>query len=251
MFNNIKLEKPIFITGCSNSGTSVLFYSLLWNEELGGFLQEVNAYCKWIPKNVGLPDRLFSLAPAFYEYYFKLNSLKEIEVKSELLNCLSNPNFVKKGKRLVFKDPRFSLRLKWLKKIFPDSYIIAIIRNPYAVIEGIMRRDKRININQAILQYIITNKVIEKEGKEIDKFKLIKYEDMIKADKFPPSKFWDSLLDFLELDKNRFRIPTKTNWSKFDKTRNQTSIKRLSRWEKELITFATSDIMEKYGYEKE
>lgn len=262
-------EKPIFIVGCTNSGTKCLFYSLLQHPDLGGFDKELHFY--GIQPNIdGRVNRLFSLFPCFNTNYldetleprsFSTGPTEEAQVKQLLTMLLerTDEGDLHDGDRLLIKEPKLSLRIRWLKKLFPDSHIIAIVRNPWAVAEGIVRKcshmgDVPLNLDipTAAAQWNITNTIIRMDSAGIDGFHLVRYEDMIRADKFPngveSNCFWSRLLAHLELDPEGFTIPNGSKYSRFVTDNDQGSMSRLSPWDVRYISYACKDLIEHYGY---
>ena len=265
------LKKPIFIIGSTNSGTKCLFYSLVEHPELRGLKKELHFY-GFQPNIDGRMNRLFSLFPNFNFNYlnetceprsFGVGPVDRGPVHKFLNSLMSSKSTAEDllgtGQRAVFKDPKLSLRIKWLKHIYPDCYIVAIIRNPWATIEGIVRRlhiygDIQLNLDvpTATAQWHITNTIIDMESKDIDNFYMVRYEDMISASKFPDSVesncFWSRLLSHLDLGVEGFQIPNKHKYTNFDVSKNSDSLKNLTPWQVNYISNACVVLNNKYGY---
>ncbi len=265
----INFKRPIFIVGCTNSGTKCLFNSLMEHPELGGFKKELHFY--GFGANLdGRINRLFSLWPCFKTNY--LNDTKatsfdngpiDKEAVQRILSVLwEHPDEeVKEGQRLLIKEPKFSLRIKWLQKIFPDCYIIAIVRNPWSVIEGLKRRiqalgDVPLNLDTptAAAQWNITNNVIQMDGAGGENFQWVKYEDMIQADAFPiklkSNCFWSRLLHHAGLPIDSFTIPNESKYSNFEQGKDEESIKNLTTWDIDYINIACKHLIDKFNYPK-
>ncbi len=243
-----KFDRPIFIISQSNSGSKCLFFTLLEHSQIGGFRKEIHNYgvCPQIPD---IPPRLYALHPTFTKYRDNLVGYKEDEIKDGLTKHSKQDPTFKNGERLIFKDPRLSIKIPTIRRLWPDAYIIHLIRNPYCVAEGIKRRD-RVDIVSAISQWVVNHNIIELDSEGMKRFKVIRYEDMVLADEYPGGNdFWDDLLDFLELRKDGLKIPNETKFSQFVKTTNQGSINNLNSWEKKIITKIAFPSAVKYGYE--
>ena len=159
----INFKDPILITGCTNSGSKILFYSLLEHPQLGGFEGEL--------RNLNIPvmqkfiSRLFAIYPQFYKYCTTagkedklLGCLDGEEAKRRIADRMQIVDSYKSGDRLLLKSPLMSLRLKWFREVFPDSFILIMIRGPHAVAEGIRRRSNgRPDIPICISQWMTTN----------------------------------------------------------------------------------------------
>lgn len=265
MFDQVK---PIFIIGATNSGTKCLLYSLLQHRALGGLTRELHWY-GFQPNHDGRINRLFALYPCFATNYaddtcrasaFGTGPLDPQDTRESIRHVLNtlHPPKIKPGSRLLIKDPKLSLRVKWLRKVWPDCHIIAITRNPWAVIEGIRRKltvlgDVPLNLDipTACAQYIntYTSVIVDSEG--LDNFLWLRYEDMIQANKstvHQPHPFWSGLLSKLQLSHEGFTIPNKSEYSSFRKGNDTASLSRLTRWETSFITTATADLCRRFGY---
>ena len=258
-------KKPIFIAGQSDSGTKCLFYSLLFgHEDLGGFRLETHNF--GIP-SLTFPPRLYALEPQFSHYHkvsqddvetSKSGPLRASEVKQRFQFYADNAgppeesgNYFIPGSRLIFKDPRLSLRVRWLKDIFPDCFIVGIVRHPVAIAEGVLKRTKGAKMPEVIEQIRLNYLTMEKDAEKIDGFRMIRYEDMIKSPRYPSKKdkFWTSLLDFLELDKTKFRLPSRGIFTRFEQGINEEKFKKVSTEDKRLIKEKLLFMFQKYNYD--
>ena len=131
------LKKPIFIIGCPRSGTSI-FVKLCatdpwvanWSEA-GRVWDNVNYFNKdaehcWEPNIVTKKNanRLHSK----FEWFRQIH----------------------KKKRFINKHPRNSVRIKYIRKIFPDAYFIHVIRDGRAVVNSIVNKINNEPIRQKI-----------------------------------------------------------------------------------------------------
>lgn len=263
-------DRPIFIVGCTNSGTKCLFHSLMGHPDLAGPEKELHFY--GIAGNYdGRINRLFSLFPNFNTNYLDESCTPRSfgtgpTFKPGMEHLLKHILTTEKvqweqpiKKRMLFKDPKLSLRIRWIKHLWPDSYIVAIIRNPWATIEGIIRRlplmgDVPLNLDvpTATAQWHATNTIIELDSKSIDNFQIVRYEDMISATKFPGDAsencFWSRLLSHLNLSIDGFQIPNDSKYSHFKQDKNSNSLENLSAWDINYISQACKDLIIKYGY---
>jgi len=265
-----RLKKPVFIVGCTNSGTKCLFNSLLQHEELGGLKNELHHF--GIQPNIeGRLNRLFALYPCFNTNY--ANDIKEVAqesgptdpelIKTYLLDLMEIlPEKLKvPGKRFLIKDPKLSLRINWISQVFPDAKIIAIIRNPWSVAEGIKRKlpvhgdiPMKLDIPTATAQWINTNTIITMNINTNKNLICIRYEDLIKSNKYPinkiTSKLWNKIFTHIELNPGNFTIPNSSKYSLFDNTKDKFSIGNLSNWEIDFIDIACKHLNQIFHYNK-
>jgi len=261
-------EKPIFIVGCTNSGTKCLFRPLLEHPDVGGFTNELHWY--GIQPNLdGRLNRLFALFPCFNTNFahedmpvstYGCGPLQRGGVEGIIkgMQQLVGEKWIE-GKRLLFKDPKLALRLSWLKKLWPDCIIIAMIRNPWAVVEGIIRKlpvmgDVALNLDvpTAMAQWINVNTILQIDSRKIGDFHWVRYEDLIRAKKFPDGVesncVWSRLLAHCHLQVKSFTIPNKSEYSRFEDGRSQQSYANLLPWEREFISTAGKKLIEDFDF---
>ncbi len=246
-----KIEKPIFVFGCCNSGTTILWKALKSHKSVFGPDIEGQDL-------EGLPDSMrhylgkstFRLwaHPKFKLSYYRTEKDYDENEREALIKVYSQ--FQKPGKRFITKSPADTLRARLIQAYFPDAYFVAIVRNGYAVSEGIIRKRKSdperpqfeggyTTIEEAAEQWFRANVIVASHETFLRQYRIIKYEDLVED----PNKVLSSVLEFCGLDETDLRIPT------FDKTLNQTQISRLTGYEIESITRIAQPMLLHYGYE--
>jgi hypothetical protein len=265
----LNFKKMIFIVACTNSGTKCLLHSLLEHPELGGFRMEIHWF-GLAPNIPGRMDRLFALWPCFPTNYLGEEPPHHHgggPWDRTSTECILNQAWrllgekqKKAGKRLLLKDPKFCLRLKWIRKLWPDCKIVLLVRNPWSVSEGIRRKlplvgdvPSGIDIPTACAQWINANTVAMLDSRDMKNVLRVRYEDMIRANKFPYGEngdFWKRLLDFCELEQDGFSIPNKSEYSKFTHERDGASLANMSTWEKGFVKEAARGLIEDFGYSR-
>jgi len=132
---NPVLKKPIFIIGCPRSGTSIFaeLYAVHpwvanWSEA-GRIWDPVNYFNKesdhhWDSSMV--TEEKASRLHSFFEWYRRKNN----------------------GKRFVNKHPRSSVRITFIRKIFPDAYFLHVIRDGRAVVNSIINKIREDYVRQ-------------------------------------------------------------------------------------------------------
>jgi len=247
---DIELKKPIFIFGCCNSGTTILWNALKEHKDLSG--PEVEGQ-----DLEGLPDSMrhylgkstFRLwaHPKFKLCYYSTekdyNEKDEKQIKEEY------KRYLKHDTRLITKSPADTLRARLIQSYFPDAYFIDVIRNGYAVSEGIIRKRKYdserpqfkglyTTINEAAEQWFRANIITLSHKRFLKNYKIVKYEDLVEN----PKKTLLSILNFCVLDSTNFPIPI------FDKNLNEKQISRLSEYEIETITKIAQPMLIHFDY---
>lgn len=175
-YTGSKLKKPIFIIGVPHSGTSVL--SSLFNIH---------------------PDvAMWTEAPEVWEPYWaegvdsdynRLVPVEENYVKDfdiERITDAFSRYVSSQGKtRFMNKNPRNTVRISYLKKIFPDCKIIHILRDPRDVVNSITRNMPDFMIEEICERWINSINHVKIHSKSISKsdFYEIKYEEFCERTK--------------------------------------------------------------------
>lgn len=131
------LEKPIIMVGCPRSGTSIaveLFATHPWvaNRSEAGQVwdpdhyYDPNAHHHWGAEMV--TEEGARRLHAKFEYYRQRSGRK----------------------RLVNKHPRNSVRIDYIRQIFPDAFFIHVIRDGRAVVNSIINKTQREPTRQRI-----------------------------------------------------------------------------------------------------
>ena len=153
---------------------------------------------------------------------------------------------------LLEKSPPNTVRSLWLQKNFRPSRFLSIIRNPYAVCEGITRRKKNYSMAQAARHWLVANECMLADLRHIRVNLLIKYEDLVEN----PEGWLTRMEDFLGLrtpfDRNAagsvaaHSIEGSTMGLR---NLNDESVSRLSPGDIEEINGYCGDLMRRLGYD--
>ncbi len=157
--------------------------------------------------------------------------------------------FLEPRKRFITKSPADTLRARLIQAYFPDACFVAIVRNGYAVSEGIVRKRKFdperpqfkglfTTIEEAAEQWFRANTVVVSHQKFLKNYLVVKYENLVRNTR----KTLCSILDFCGLEKKGFPIPS------FDKNLNKEQISRLSDCQIEAITRIAAPMLVHFGY---
>jgi hypothetical protein len=184
----VEPEKWLFIVGCYNSGTTLLA-SLLATHSKISYLDEgvfktsqlttpeelgwTRLWCQVVDKvRLNSEDRAVDVRKLKKDWMLFFDKTKPVFLEKSIVN---------------------SARMTWLQENFSNSYFLFIVRNGYAVAEGIRRRTaeqlkdgQRLNsqftfsypIELCAQQWVTTNAIVESDAKKIRRFKRIFYEDL-------------------------------------------------------------------------
>ena len=96
---------------------------------------------------------------------------------------------------LMEKSPPNSVRGPWLQHHFKPASFVALTRSPFAVAEGIRRREGH-SIERAARHWTVANRIMIDDLDRLDRHLLLSYEDLC-AD---PSRQMDRVTRFLGID---------------------------------------------------
>ena len=245
-----KPEKWVFIVGCYNSGTTLLAELLGTHPAISALPTEGHFITDEFIKDydVGLPrmwvgnERLFRLTE---------NDLgpDASRIKREWAMRLDTQKTI-----FLEKSPPNSARTRWLQKHFENAHFIGIVRNGYAVAEGIKRKAKPQHvpegwsIAEAIWQWKRGNEILFADAKNLKNYMQISYEDLA-AD---TDRCLDSITKFLEITpfheksmSGEFKIHER---SQAVENLNSVSIKNLTNTQIKEINAIASDMLDDLGY---
>lgn len=83
------------------------------------------------------------------------------------------------------------VRSRWLQEVFGHFYFIGLVRNGYAVCEGIRRRSGHY-LEQGARHWNLSNKIMVQDSQFLNCFKLLTYEELTRD----PFAVFSSLADF-------------------------------------------------------
>lgn len=174
-------DKWVFVVGCYNSGTTLLAKLLARHPEISGMPTEGHFVTDQFIKDydIGLPRMWVDR-----EDLFRLTENDEgpdvIRIKKEWGMRLDLSKQI-----LLEKSPPNGARTRWLQKHFENAHFIGLIRNGYAVAEGISRKGdpKHIEdgwpIERSAKQWARSNEILRDDAKHLRNFVWIKYEDLV------------------------------------------------------------------------
>ncbi|MFB6355023.1 MAG: sulfotransferase [bacterium] len=251
-------DRWIFVTGCYNSGTTLLSRIIEFHPSVAGLPDEGALLTDLLP----YPEQ-YGWPRMWYKCRGKLHLDKSLEPKQRAKtikrqwslwlssNC---DNYVEKSVSNV-------LRLPFLQHHFSPSFFIHIIRNGYAVAEGIQRKARlqhwnnpeyqsQYPIELCARQWIESNRVFKNHHDNLQRTLLIYYEDLTEH----PLQTVEQVFDFLNLP-TPDDFDVSRQWSIHNKNRsienlNPESFRRLSASQIETITEVANAELEKHGYER-
>lgn len=245
----------IFIVGCYNSGTSLLNNLLAQHNEISGLPSEGVALTGQIPR----PEDI-----GWNRMWHRCRD--QVEISS--LNRKPDHQLVKKNwafwfdpSKLFFLEKSIinSLNIDWLEEKFNHPYFLWIVRNGYAVAEGIQRRTSEPSRHPSIYiggypiemcarQWVVNNQVIEEKLSNVRNSMKVTYEELTAAPKSTIKK----IIDMIPLKNKSIIIPEEFEFHQQRlkiRNMNRDSIERLTDEQISSITNEAREMIINQGYE--
>jgi hypothetical protein len=145
------------------------------------------------------------------------------------------------------------VRARWLQANFRPARFIGIVRHPYAVCEGIRRREG-LSIEEAALHWVRGNEIMLDDAGHLEHFLLVTYEEFATR----PETELDRIEEFLGLEEplDRSVLEQPLPFHNVDgrvqrlTNLNAKSLERLAPGEIEMIDRIAGPLMERLGYER-
>ena len=243
-------EKWVFLVGCYNSGTTLLAEMMGRHVDISALPTEGHFITDQFVKDydVGLPRMWVNR-----EELFRLSGddmgPDPVRIKKEWGIRLDLKRPV-----LLEKSPPNSARTLWLQKHFNNAYFIGIIRNGYAVAEGIRRKADPQHltdswpIKQCAKQWARSNDILDEDSHLLENFIWIKYEDLTER----PQETLEIIAQYLSLPSfpvfNGSESLSIHEREQVVKNLNEESLKRLSSNDISSINDTSASALEKFGY---
>lgn len=253
------MEKYLFITVPNNSGSKLLV------QLVGGCRNAV-----YLP-GCREGERFVNIASANSRYWTQTHQLETMEnednydfnhIKHEWMKLWKQcPNYKTADPKVFLeKSPPNVLRAQMYEKNFPNAYFLIMVRNPYATIEGILRRcTKKRPIDIATKHWIDTTKKQIENINVLERNTYFTYEELCDTPKKAKEKIVALLPELSDIQmRKKVTMPAyvlKRNGSiTMPPTNlNNKQIKNLSKEDIESINKyleGHEDLLEFFGYEK-
>ena len=238
----------LFLLGCNNSGTTLLVETLQSHPLVRNLPKEGQRLTKAIPNSGPLGiGRVFTQRLDL----FRQTDADDGACVPRLRYDWAYYSDPRPGIRLE-KSPPNTLRSRWLQKHFAPARFLVLVRNPYAVCEGIARRRGH-SIEEAAIHWRTVHEVLRQDMPLLERSLTVSYENFCER----PLEVLDTVRQFLGLqDPFDSSIATKQfnahNLSGAPhqlENFNERSIRRLSAEDRATITRVIGDAMVPWGYQ--
>jgi hypothetical protein len=240
-------EKWCFIIGCYNSGTTLLNQILGLHPYIGSMPNEGQFYTRQLLRgaDVGL-RRLWALKPELFRMDEKdVDRVNSDRLKREwawFYNDVRRPV-------LIEKTIANAARTLWLQHNFHPAYFIVLIRDPYAVAEGIRRKEGH-SLEDAIIQWRNSYVEIFAAKPKLQHCLILTYEELTEN----PSDTLLKISDFLNIPAFGFQKEDKQftvhKFTSEISNQNARSYDRLSPDDLALINRLAGPEIESFNYQR-
>jgi len=240
----------VFLVGCYNSGTTLLSELLGQHPSISALTTEGHFITDQFVKDydVGLP-RMWVEREDLFRLDEDDTGPDALRVKKEWAMRLDLSKPV-----LLEKSPPNSAKTRWLQQHFENAHFVGIMRNGYAVAEGITRKADPKHlisswpIEMSAYQWKRSNEVLMQDAEHLNKFMWVSYEDLA-ADTVGTL---NKITDFVGLE-NFAQFEQERSWSiheRDEKVRdmNDESISRLSSDQIQRINAVAGEMLDQFGY---
>jgi len=125
MGRGVRLEEPVFIIGNARSGTTILAILMAKHSEVINFSEAEEV---WEPQYLNQE----------IDHVKSIEDVKDLDAY-RIKNKFKYMKFLKGGKYFINKNPINSLRIEYIKELFPDCKFIHIYRDGRAVVGSQMK----------------------------------------------------------------------------------------------------------------
>ncbi|MGH8241821.1 MAG: sulfotransferase family protein [Steroidobacteraceae bacterium] len=225
----------IFLVGCNNSGTTLIHDALADTGQFSFMPHEGQRYTSVLKR---AEKRGFQRVWSEYVGELQLDERHPTTDVPRLLFDWLGELALPLKPLILEKTTANAVRMRWLQRAFPGAAFLGIVRNGYAVVEGIKRKGGKTVVRGA-RHWRKVNEMMLEDAEHLNRFLLVRYEDFVAA---PRSELF-RIAEFLDLRLDRIRA-ARTSIQDM----NAQSISRLDEAELRVITHEAGDCLERMGY---
>ena len=225
----------IFLVGCNNSGTTLIHDVLAATGKFSFMPHEGQRYTSVLQR---AKKRGYQRVWSEYVGELQLEDCHPTNGVPRLLFDWLGELASPLKPMILEKTTANAVRMRWLQRAFPGAAFIGIVRNGYAVVEGIKRKGGK-SVARGARHWRQVNEMMLNDAKHVNKFLLVRYEDFVAA----PRETLFRITEFLELQMEDIRA-VRTSI----RDMNAPSISRLDKAELRVITHEAGELLAKLGY---
>lgn len=238
----------IFILGCNNSGTTLLTRMLEAHPAVSGVPRGGRgATVVLLPPRRAEVIRLWTEKVELFRLTEADSHLDDLRLKYDWISAvrLSPRPFI------LEKAPPDMICARWFQSVFPNARFIGLVRNGYAVAEGMNRREGY-GLERCARHWSTANRLMLDDAEHLEHFMLVRYEELVQD----PRAIMRRVCRFLALDSNPIQAIIDKEWQvhNMDNTAaqiqdfNRKSFARLQARDLEIINHNAGEMLERLGY---
>ncbi len=243
-------QKWCFIASCNNSGSTLLQSILGASNQISTMPHEGQRYTTTLERG---HRRGYERVWAEFVQDLRLTDTDSLDCVPRLvydwMKVIEHP--LKKA--IIEKTTTNAVRMLWLQKAFPNSYFIGLIRNGYAVCEGIKRKGHK-SVDRGARHWNLINKLMFQDAKQIKNFLEVRYEDLVHK----PLTVLAQIAKLIDLDYDELcsgisgQLTSNIDTNPANKNiqdYNAESIARLNKHEVKIIYTEAKEMLDYFRYE--
>lgn len=243
-------HKWCFVVGCNNSGTSLLHIALERTGQISTLPFEGQRYTNVLTR---AHRRHHERVWGEFMDEIRLAGSDSVSCVPRLLHDWMREFDLPVREMIVEKTTANAVRMIWLQKAFPNSYFIGMVRNGYAVTEGIMRKGKK-SAERGARHWNLVNRLMMEDSVHVERFLEVRYEDLVDT----PGPTVSRIAGFLGLPEGDLNSAMKQDFSfttldgrdpKPVVNMNARSIASLSVEDISVIRREAAPMLDHFGYE--
>ncbi len=237
----------IFLVGCNNSGTTLIHDVLAATGKFSFMPHEGQRYTNVLGR---AQKRGYQRVWTEYIDELQLDERHSISKVPRLLFDWLREVDKPPQAMILEKTTANAVRMRWLQQAFPRAAFIGIVRNGYAVVEGIKRKGNKA-VGRGARHWRRVNEIMLDDAKRVNKFLLVRYEDFVAS----PQETLPRVASFLDLTRTELeeafaridRNPTESSRTSI-RDMNALSLRRLDPEEVRTITQEAGNLLAELGY---
>lgn len=253
-----KPDRWIFIVGSYNSGTTLLNSILSTHEQISGL------QCEGVVLSDALPrPEEFGWTRMWSQCLEKIrmDPGPGMNEKARRIKRQWSFSYPQVATNLLEKSIANTARIPFLNTYFQPAYFIYLVRNGYAVAEGIRRKADPARWNHPVYenaypielcaeQWKVTDQIVKQDRKAVDRFLQIHYEELTSDPQFTIRRITDFLgIEFINGSKLEGIWKTH-GYDQPIRNMNPGSYARLSSRDIDKIEGVAGALLNRYGYER-
>lgn len=233
----------VFLIGCNNSGTSLLQRLIERLGPVSTFAAEGQRYTRALRRD---DRREHARVWSRYLDELALGASAPLDAAPRLLHDWLRHLRTPLQPVILEKTPANTARALWLQRVFPDARFIGLMRNGYAVSEGIRRKAGH-SVVLGATHWAAVNALLLDQAAELEHYLEVRYEDLAAH----PDAVLARLRDFIGLSPPaRLADVPMDLQTPFGRVHdyNAASLARLNAFDRDAIRRHAGAMLERLGY---